>query len=428
MADDAEKLNSVLGDSIGGRLLSETGRRFFFPHGIVYQCAQASEHSWKYNASSGIACINNEPIETEVLRTLLPMLNPGETVSYAPTSGEKKLTELWKKEILAKNPSLKETNISRPVLVPGLTNGIAQSAKLFVNPGDIAIMPDLHWGNYRLIFSTDQRAKLCTYPMFDKNNRFNVGGMINAALQSGSRKLCFIFNFPHNPSGYSPENDTVKKCLDSLTSLAGKGHDILCICDDSYFGLFYEDDVYRESLFSALSDAHENILAVKVDGATKEHFFWGMRIGFITFGSAGLSADQHAALEEKTTGLIRASVSSSSRIAQSLLYKVLSDNDYAAQKNIFMHEMEKRYRKVRTIIAKYMDSCLDILPFNSGYFICLKTPGDADLLRRHLLFEKGIGTVSFGDCYLRIAWSRVDEENLSDLFAEVFESAEKIYR
>lgn len=39
--------------------------------------------------------------------------------------------------------------------------------------------------------------------------------------------------------------------------------------DDAYYGLFYED-VYTQSLFTALTNLHSNaILPVRLDGATK---------------------------------------------------------------------------------------------------------------------------------------------------------------
>ena len=40
--------------------------------------------------------------------------------------------------------------------------------------------------------------------------------------------------------------------------------------DDAYYGLFYED-VYTQSLFTALTNLNSNaILPVRLDGATKE--------------------------------------------------------------------------------------------------------------------------------------------------------------
>ena len=58
----------------------------------------------------------------------------------------------------------------------------------------------------------------------------------------------------------------------------------MAFTDDAYFGLFYEETALKESIFTRLMDRHSNLLAVKLDGATKENFVWGLRVGFVTYG------------------------------------------------------------------------------------------------------------------------------------------------
>ncbi len=48
--------------------------------------------------------------------------------------------------------------------------------------------------------------------------------------------------------------------------------------------MFFDEQCDRESIFGKLARASNNLLAIKVDGATKEEFVWGLRVGFITFG------------------------------------------------------------------------------------------------------------------------------------------------
>jgi aspartate/methionine/tyrosine aminotransferase len=428
MTNEAEKLNKRLESCCAGRLLSETGRRFYFPRGIVYQCGQASQHAGLYNVSVGMAFSEGQPLETCVMRNYLPKQLPAEAVAYAPTPGDKKLRELWQDEMLSKNPSLSGKLLSESIIVPGLTNGIAQCASLFADPGDTVLLPDLFWGNYRLVFETGHNASLRTYPFFTAEGSFNCEGLYHAAESSSSDKLIFIFNFPNNPSGYSLRKREAESCFSALKKLAESGRTILCICDDSYFGLFYEKDIYKQSMFASLADLHENILAVKVDGATKEHFFWGMRLGFMTFGSRSMTCEQYDALADKTTGLIRACVSSSNRLAQTLLREVITDPEYIRQKEQFGIDLQKRYNKVRDIVDEYKDNTsLTPLPFNSGYFMCMKTAGDAEKLREYLLFEKGIGAVSFGNDLLRIAYALVDSDKLDDLFEKIYEAADDLY-
>ena len=105
----------------------------------------------------------------------------------------------------------------------------------------------------------------------------------------------------------------------------------MAVCDDAYFGLFYDDDVLKESLFTRLADAHPRILAVKLDGASKEDYAWGLRVAFITYAVKG-GAGAYEALEKKTGGCIRGTISNSPNLSQSLVLQAMADPEYKAQK------------------------------------------------------------------------------------------------
>jgi aspartate/methionine/tyrosine aminotransferase len=195
------------------------------------------------------------------------------------------------------------------------------------------------------------------------------------------------------------------------------------IADDAYFGLFYEDGVSRESVFTALANLHENVLAVKVDGATKEEFLWGFRIGFVSLAGKGLGSDALGALETKVMGTIRSMVSNCSMPAQSVLKHVLANPDYPAQKAAFNEILHRRYQTVRAILSRESVPQLTPLPFNSGYFMSFRCVDiDAEELRQKLL-EEGIGTINIRGTYLRVAFAGADEEKLEDLFTRIFEAA-----
>ncbi len=99
--------------------------------------------------------------------------------------------------------------------------------------------------------------------------------------------------------------------------------------DDAYFGLFYGAELAQESLFARLANLHERILAIKVDGPTKEEFVWGLRTGMLTFGTRAASSNDalYQALEKKVAGAIRSAVSNCSHPSQSVLVKALSSED-----------------------------------------------------------------------------------------------------
>ena len=59
------------------------------------------------------------------------------------------------------------------------------------------------------------------------------------------------------------------------------------------------------------------------------------------------------------------------------------------------------------------------MPFNSGYFMCIKPNGvDAEELRKHLIAKYSTGTIML-DGLIRLAFSAVPTEKLDQLFANV---------
>ena len=141
-----------------------------------------------------------------------------------------------------------------------------------------------------------------------------------------------ILNFPNNPSGYSPTEHEAEEIISILVRRAEAGDKLCVILDDAYFGLVYQDEIYKESLFARLASAHENILAVKLDGASKEEYVWGLRVCFITFASKNFSAYAAEALEYKAAGTVRASVSNVSHLSQTAVLQGLNSVNYESEK------------------------------------------------------------------------------------------------
>ncbi len=421
----ARELNAQLEGTVIARLLSAYGLRSYFPKGIVAQSGEARQRAGRYNATVGMAYSGGSPVMLPAARELLDQFTSEEAVGYSPTGGVPKLRELWAKEIAAKNPSLADASHSKPVVTAGLTNGIFQLAELFVDPGDYVVMPDMFWGNYRLILEGRNQAKLTTFPFFTEDMNFNTEGLADVLARNRDHgKLVLLLNFPNNPAGYAPTTEAAERIIEILVAEAEAGTDILAICDDAYFGLFYADAVLRESLFARLASAHERILAAKVDGATKEDFLWGMRVGFITMAAKGLDERHYQAFEKKLTGSIRASISNSNTLGQNLVAKLLENPDYPAQKQAMFEDLKGRYEAMQAVISDMpADSPLKPLPCNAGYFVSFDcAPLDAEALRQALL-DRGIGTISIQGRYLRVAFASVDREDVAPMFREIFETA-----
>lgn len=430
----AEELNEIIQHANGHiyEMLSEVGKNLFFPKGILTQSAEAKEKAHKYNATIGMAMEKGHTMHLSSVMAMIDGLKPEEALTYAPSFGIMPLRSAWKDEMLKKNPSLGGENISLPVVTNAITHGMSVIADMWVDPGDAIILPDKMWGNYNMIFAVRRGAKIVNFSLFDGDGNFNIEAF-EKCLHTETKKrdkIIVILNFPNNPTGYTITLQEGDRIADILEDLAQKGTNVLALTDDAYFGLFYEDAVLKESIFSRLVGRNPRLMAVKLDGATKENYVWGLRVGFITYGSC-LNGDYgkvYDALERKTAGAVRGSISNASHLGQSIIFKSLQAGTYSAEKEEKFQIMKERALEVKRVLAdrKY-DSAWDVYPFNSGYFMCLRIRSvDAEELRVHLLDGYGVGLISLGKTDLRVAFSCIEKEDIQELFDTILQGVKEL--
>ncbi|MDO5577601.1 MAG: aminotransferase class I/II-fold pyridoxal phosphate-dependent enzyme, partial [Fibrobacter sp.] len=349
-------------------------------------------------------------------------LKENEGFSYASSYGRPEIRTAWKNVLYKKNPSLVNEQFSTPVVTSALTHGLSMAGYLFVNENDTIISPDYHWENYDLIFSHAYNGVIKTFPLFTSENGFNVRGLEEKLAEGEIGKKIIILNFPNNPTGYTVTNTEAQQIKNVLVESANRGNEILVFIDDAYFGLVFEKDILKESMFSLLANAHEKILAVKLDGPTKEDYVWGFRVGFITFGVANGSENLYHALESKLAGAIRGNISNASNIAQSLLLSAYFNKNYENEKKEKYQILQKRYQKIREIINSHPEynQYFTPYPFNSGYFMCVKLIDiNSERIRKLLLDKYSTGVITQGDI-VRIAFSSLPYNTIEKLFQNLY--------
>ena len=428
----AQELNEILEGSSAYPFLSQTGRRMYFPKGIVAQSDEAKEKAKLYNATVGLATSKGQPMHLSDIMNVFRegVFKPSDIFNYAPGGGDKALRAIWKEEMIRKNPSLADKLTSGCIVTAGLTHTISLMATLFFDEGDTLVLPDLFWDNYDLIFRDLIGAEPVLFPFYGKEGGFNIDGMKEALLSVPGDHVRIILNFPNNPTGYTPSQEEAKRLVDAVVSVADTGKKVLVISDDAYFGLFFEEDTEKQSLFSYFADAHENIFAVKGDAATKEEMVWGFRVGFITYASKGFSDAHLDALTKKTLGMIRCTVSNCDRPGQSLIVEAMRNGSrYEADKAEIFSEMKKRYEIVHKAVRKHDgDNLLTPYDFNSGYFMAFDTHGrSAEELRLYLLDKYQIGVINIMGGTLRLAYCSVEPEGLEELVDTVYKAAGEIW-
>ena len=421
MNPQALELNEIISKNnpVVLNLLSNRGKNIFFPKkGILGQTADAKGK--KINATIGAAIEDDgSPMRLSSLEEQIN-IEPELAFPYAPSFGRPDLRKQWQSMIKDKNPGLGESNISLPVVTNALTHGLSMVGYLFADQDQEIISPDLYWGNYNLIFTHAYHTKFNLFKLFEGDG-FNLKSFENAVLNSAVGKKVILLNFPNNPTGYTPTSAEVEEIAEIIHKAALKGNHLAIIIDDAYFGFVYEGGIERESIFAKIANLHENILAIKIDGATKEDYVWGFRVGFITYGIKNGSPELYDALASKTAGAVRGNISNASNLSQSLLVKAFQSPSYNDEKAVKYKILEARYKKVKSVLSddKFSDY-FKALPFNSGYFMCLqlKEGLDGEAIRQILLEKYQTGLINLANTF-RIAFSSVSEDKIEELFENI---------
>jgi len=430
----AEELNEIIieGNEHIYEMLSHVGKNLFFPKGILSQGAEAKEKAHKFNATIGMATEKGRTMHLPSVMAMLNALRPKEALTYAPSFGIMPLRQTWQEELFRKNPSLSGKEVSLPVVTNALTHGLSVVSDMWVDPDDTIILPDKMWGNYNLIFAVRRAARIVHYPLFDSRGKFNLQGFESCVKTEAEsrKKIIPILNFPNNPTGYTVTPEDADEIAGILTSTARGGTNVLAVTDDAYFGLFFEEDALKESIFTKLIGNDPRLLAIKVDGATKENFVWGLRVGFITYGASltGESGPVYDALEKKTAGAVRGSISNASHLSQEIVLKSLQSKDFLSEKDDKFKIMKGRAKEVKRVLSNpQYHEAWEPYPFNSGYFMCLRLKTvEAEPLRVHLLDKYGIGLISLGKTDLRVAFSCLEKEDTEELFDTLLQAVKDL--
>lgn len=431
----AEELNARLEAAAPEVLamLSALGRRLYFPKGILSQSAEAKQKGHRFNATIGIATEGGHAMHLPSIQKHLEGIDPDDAYTYAPAPGRPALRERWREKQLEENPSLRGKAFGLPIVTSALTHGLALVGDLFVDPGDRILLPDKLWGNYRLGYEVRLGAEIATFPFY-AGQGFDTRSFAEALEREarGREKLLVLLNFPNNPTGYMPTEAEGEKIAEALVAQAERGTRIVAVTDDAYFGLFYHlgGESMTESLFGRLANRHPNLFTIKLDGATKELFVWGLRCGFITYAPGRAEGAQEAidVLDAKTRGAIRGGISNSPQLSQTLVERALASSSIAEERKQKRELLRSRAERVHAVAnAPRFRESWEVYPFNSGYFMCLSLKGvDAERLRVHLLDAHGAGLIATSATDLRVAFSCLEIEEVEPLFETIHRAIQEL--
>ena len=419
---DAHEINRTLEQEAPTlfRALSPLGRRAFYPLDIPYQARQA--RGTKYNGTIGIFTDGHGGAVP--LPSMEAMVNMGKedldrAFLYSPVSGFADVREEWRAFQREGQPESVPSTL--PMVTVGLAHGLSLVADLFGGEGRRLVIATPFWGNYRQVFGLRTGAEVRGAPaLCDGAWDPEVYARLLEDLPAGEPAVVLV-TFPSNPGGYSPSAAEREHLRRSLLAIADQ-RPLVVVCDDAYQGFVFEEGIPKTSIFWELAGVHEQLIPIKIDGATKEFSFFGGRVGFLTFG-VELSPAATAALEAKVMSLVRSTVGSPVAISQVMLLKALRSGKAREEIDSIYRRAETRFRAVKPALAALDRSLLRPLPFNSGFFALMEIPEElgvkAEDARQYLLAHHSTGVVSIGERHLRLAICSVAKKDLVELVARL---------
>ncbi|MEE9583629.1 MAG: LL-diaminopimelate aminotransferase [Dehalococcoidales bacterium] len=149
----------------------------------------------------------------------------------------------------------------------GSKEGIAHIALCFIDPGDIALVPDPAYPVYS-ISTILAGGKPCYMPLIEKNNFLPDLDAIPADIAKKAKLLWL--NYPNNPTGAVAELDFFNRAVEFA-----RRHDLAICHDGPYSEVSF--DGYRPASFMQAEGAKE--LGVEFHSLSKSYNMTGWRIG-----------------------------------------------------------------------------------------------------------------------------------------------------
>ena len=124
---------------------------------------------------------------------------------------------------------------------------------------------------------------------------------------------------------------------------------------------------------------------------------------------------------------MRGSVSMCSNLSQSLIVDAIKSSDYDEDKREKYDILKKRYEIVKEIFGSHKEysEYFEPLPFNSGYFMCVKLKNlDAEKVRKILLDNYSTGVIAIENL-LRVTFSAIPSDKISKIFDNIYNACKE---
>jgi len=274
----------------------------------------------------------------------------------------------------------------------GSKEGIAHIALCFIDPGDIALVPDPGYPVYS-IGTMFCGGKSYFMPLTEENDFLPDLDAISTDI-ARKTKILWI-NYPNNPTSAVAGLEFFEKVV-----AFAKKYDIVVCHDNAYSDVYYDD--YKPVSFLEVPGAKD--IGVEFASFSKSYNMTGWRIG-MAVGNAGV-----------IDALMRVKSNMDSGIPQAIQYAAIAAAR-GPQDCISKHNMI--YQKRRDLVVKTLSSIgIKVNPPKASLYIWAKVPAEytsaqfaAKLLSEtSVVVTPGLGYGKHGEGYIRLSLTTPDDQ------------------
>ncbi len=276
-------------------------------------------------------------------------------------------------------------------ILPGSKTGLVELSQCFLNPGDVALMPDPgypdYWSGVAMTGATMESMPL-------KREHDFLPDYDSISRETWEKAKLMFLNYPNNPTGAVADRPFFEKTIEQADR-----HDV-CVIHDFAYGAIGFDGVKPLS-FLQVPGAKD--VGVEIYTMSKSYNMAGWRIAFAVGNRSVIEA-----LE---------------KIQDHYFCSIFGAEQEAAATALLesqqcVEDLRKTYESRRDLLVEGLkDLQYDVQPSHGSFFVWLKVPASYssesfadDLLEKVGLFvAPGIGFGSHGEGYVRIGLNNSEE-------------------
>jgi len=326
------------------------------------------------------------PTPPHIVDALCEAVKPGHPGNYQYPSYEGKIefrtaAAKWYDEAFG----VKLDPESEVLALIGSKEGIAHAPLAFLNPGNLALIPDPAYPVYKT--AVEFAGGVPIILPLKKENRFLPD--LDAITSDQARKVRLIFlNYPNNPTGACADRSFFKEVLDFA-----QDNDVIVMHDNPYSEVYFGEN--RPPSILEVEGSRE--VAVEFHSLSKTYNMTGWRAGFVVGNSDVI----------KGIGKVKSNIDSG-------IFGAVQDAGTVAltspESKKFVAEMRNTYReRVDLLYTSLTKLGLEVEKPEATFYLWAKTPGRSKEFARKLIQKLGIvatpgeGFGEYGKGYVRFS-------------------------